>query len=107
MPSNRDYLEYVLDNLRLLDDISYKQMMGEYIIYYHNKIIGGIYDNRFLVKDTKSVYSLIKDVKNPLPVSSVKLIGLFPQYTYGLKLTKSRLELIKSSILINLPHKGL
>ena len=63
MPSSRDYLEYVLENLILLEDISYKQMMGEYIIYYHNKIIGGIYDNRFLVKDTKSIYSLIKEVK--------------------------------------------
>ena len=43
-----------MDQLSSLDDISYQKMMGEYIIYYQGKIVGGIYDNRFLVKPTKS-----------------------------------------------------
>ena len=44
MASSKDYLEYVLDQLSSLDDISYRAMMGEYIIYYQGKIVGGIYD---------------------------------------------------------------
>ena len=47
MASSEDYLEYILDQLSGLDDISYRAMMGEYIIYYRGKIVGGIYDDRF------------------------------------------------------------
>ena len=50
MASSKDYLEYILDQLSWLDDISYRTMMGEYIIYYRGKVVGGIYDDRFLVK---------------------------------------------------------
>ena len=49
MASSKDYLEYVLDQLSGLDDISYRAMMGEYIIYYRGKVVGGIYDDRFLL----------------------------------------------------------
>ncbi|MBO4391324.1 MAG: competence protein TfoX, partial [Lachnospiraceae bacterium] len=49
MASSKEYLEFVLEQLSELDDISYRAMMGEYIIYYRNKVIGGIYDDRFLV----------------------------------------------------------
>ncbi|SFO47749.1 TfoX N-terminal domain-containing protein [Pseudobutyrivibrio sp. JW11] len=48
MSSSKDYLEFTLDQLSSLDEISYKAMMGEYIIYYRGKIIGGIYNDRFL-----------------------------------------------------------
>ena len=48
MSSSKDYLEFILDQLSSLDEISYKAMMGEYIIYYQGKIIGGIYDDRFV-----------------------------------------------------------
>ena len=48
MSSSKDYLEYILDQLSGLDDISYRAMMGEYIIYYCGKVVGGIYDDRFL-----------------------------------------------------------
>lgn len=54
MASTKEYLYFVLEQLSLLDDITYKAMMGEFIIYYRGKIIGGIYDNRFLVKNVKS-----------------------------------------------------
>nr|WP_292885064.1 TfoX/Sxy family protein [Methanobrevibacter sp. UBA212] len=50
MSSTKDYLEYILEQLSFLDEITYRSMMGEYIIYYRGKIIGGIYDDRFLVK---------------------------------------------------------
>ena len=54
MASSKEYLDFVLEQLSKLDEITYKAMMGEYIIYYRGKIVGGIYDDRFLVKPTKS-----------------------------------------------------
>ena len=54
MTSSKEYLEYILEQLSLLDDITYRAMMGEYIIYYRQKIVGGIYDDRFLVKPVKA-----------------------------------------------------
>ena len=59
MASTKEYLDFVLDQLSDLEDIRCRQMMGEYIIYYKGKIIGGIYDDRFLVKPTKSVMEKI------------------------------------------------
>ena len=61
MASTKEYLDFVLDQLSDLEDIRFRQMMGEYIIYYKDKIIGGIYDDRFLVKPTKSVMEKISD----------------------------------------------
>ena len=61
MASSKQYLEFILDQLSSLYDISYKAMMGEYIIYYQGKIIGGIYDDRFLVKQTESSRRMMPD----------------------------------------------
>ena len=55
MATSKDYLAYVLDLLRDISGVSYKYMMSEYILYKNNVIFGGIYDNRFLVKKTKSI----------------------------------------------------
>ena len=67
MASTNDYLNYVLDLLRELDDISYKKMMGEYILYYNKIIFGGIYDNRFLVKKVAQLekYNLKEEIPYP------------------------------------------
>ena len=54
MASSKEYLDFILEQLSELEDVSYRAMMGEYIIYYQDKIVGGIYDDRFLVKPTKS-----------------------------------------------------
>ena len=54
MPSSRDYLQFIAEQLFDLEEITYRAMMGEYIIYYRGKIIGGIYDNRLLVKPVKA-----------------------------------------------------
>lgn len=54
MASSREYLDFVLEQLSELSGITYKAMMGEYIIYYREKIVGGIYDDRFLVKPVES-----------------------------------------------------
>ena len=72
MASSKDYLEYILDQLSDLEDISYRAMMGEYIIYYRGKIVGGIYDDRFLVKPTKSAMALMPDAEMELPYESAK-----------------------------------
>ena len=49
MASSKEYLDFILEQLTGLEGISYRAMMGEYILYYKNKVIGGIYDNRFLL----------------------------------------------------------
>ena len=72
MPSSEQYLEYVLEQLSDLDEISYRAMMGEYIIYYRAKIIGGIYDDRFLVKSVKSAMSMMSDASMELPYEGAK-----------------------------------
>ena len=72
MPSSEQYLEYVLEQLSDLDEISYRAMMGEYIIYYRAKIIGGIYDDRFLVKPVKSAMSMMPDARMELPYEGAK-----------------------------------
>ena len=54
MSSSKEYLEFITEQLSELKDITYRAMMGEYIIYYKGKIIGGIYDDRLLVKPVKS-----------------------------------------------------
>ena len=59
MASSKEYLDFVLEQLSDISDISYRAMMGEYIIYYCGKVIGGIYDNRLLVKPTTSMIKFI------------------------------------------------
>ena len=72
MASSKDYLDYILDQLSGLDDISYRTMMGEYIIYYRGKLVGGIYDDRFLVKPVKSAVAMMPDADMELPYEGAK-----------------------------------
>ena len=72
MASSREYLEFVLDQLSTLDGITYKAMMGEYILYYQGKIVGGIYDDRFLVKPTRSAKQLMPDAPLEAPYEGAK-----------------------------------
>ena len=72
MASSKDYLEFVLEQLSLLEDITYKAMMGEYIIYYRGKIAGGIYDDRFLVKPTKSAVAMMPEAGMEIPYEGAK-----------------------------------
>ena len=70
MASSIDYLEYVLDLLRDVKVITYKKMMGEFLLYKNNILFGGIYDDRFLIKKTKSVESL--GLKEVIPYPTAK-----------------------------------
>ncbi len=72
MASSKEYLDFVIEQLSTLDEITYKAMMGEYIIYYQGKIVGGIYDNRFLVKPTKSAKKLMPNAPLELPYEGAK-----------------------------------
>ena len=57
MASSKEYLQFILEQLSDLEEINYRAMMGEFIIYYRGMIVGGIYDDRLLVKPTKSAVS--------------------------------------------------
>ncbi len=72
MASTKDYLVYILDQLSGLDDISYRAMMGEYIIYYRGKVVGGIYDDRFLVKPVNTAVAMMPDADLELPYEGAK-----------------------------------
>lgn len=72
MASTKDYLDYVLEQLGGLSDISHRAMMGEYILYYQDKVIGGIYDNRFLIKPTRSAKALLPHAPLELPYEGAK-----------------------------------
>ena len=72
MASSKEYLDFILDQLSDLDGISWRKMMGEYIIYRHGKIIGGIYDDRFLVKPTKSAAEMMPYAGMEIPYEGAK-----------------------------------
>ena len=72
MASSKEYLDFILEQLSELDDVSYRAMMGEYILYYRGKIIGGIYDDRFLVKPTPSARAMMPQAEMELPYEGAK-----------------------------------
>ena len=72
MASSKEYLDFILEQLSELDDVTYLAMMGEYIIYYRGKIVGGIYDDRLLVKPTKSAVAMMPNVDMELPYDGAK-----------------------------------
>lgn len=72
MASSKEYLEFILGQLSELEEITYRTMMGEFIIYYHEKVVGGIYDDRLLVKPVKSAISFIPTASYELPYEGAK-----------------------------------
>lgn len=72
MASSKAYLDFILEQLSELEEITYRAMMGEYIIYYRGRIVGGIYDDRLLVKPVKSAISLMADVMYESPYEGAK-----------------------------------
>ena len=72
MASEKEYLEYVLEQLSDVPGVTYRPMMGEFILYARDKIIGGIYDDRLLVKITKASARLMPDAPETLPYEGAK-----------------------------------
>lgn len=72
MASSKEYLQFILEQLSGLEEITYRTMMGEFIIYYRGKIVGGIYDDRLLVKPIKSAIDYMPTVSYELPYEGAK-----------------------------------
>ena len=72
MASSKGYLDFIMDQLSDLDDVTYRAMMGEYIIYYRGKVVGGIYDDRFLVKLVKSAMAMMPNAEMKQPYEGAK-----------------------------------
>ena len=78
MASSKDFLEFVLEQLSELSDIAFRAMMGEFIIYYRGKIIGGIYDNRLLIKPTESAIRLLPNAPMEIPYKNGSKMLMIP-----------------------------
>ena len=72
MASSKEYLDFIMDQLSDLEDVTVRAMMGEYIIYYRGKIVGGIYDDRFLVKPVPAAVELMPEAQKELPYEGAK-----------------------------------
>ena len=72
MATKKEYLDYVLEQLSGLDGISYRAMMGEYILYVHGRVFGGVYDDRLLLKPTPAACALLPDAPREIPYESAK-----------------------------------
>ena len=72
MASRKEYLDYILEQLSDAEGVTYRAMMGEYILYCQGRIFGGIYDDRLLVKPTKSAKALLPDAPLELPYEGAK-----------------------------------
>ena len=72
MASTKEYLDFVLEQLSVLDEVSFRAMMGEYILYYRGKVFGGIYDDRLLVKPVPAAVKLMPDAALELPYDGAK-----------------------------------
>ncbi|MCR5135522.1 MAG: TfoX/Sxy family protein [Oscillospiraceae bacterium] len=72
MASSREYRDFIMEQLSELEDVSCKAMIGEYILYYRGKVVGGIYDDRFLVKITKSAEIMMPNADRELPYEGAK-----------------------------------
>ena len=72
MASSKEYLEFIMEQLAGLEDVSWRAMMGEYIIYYRGKIVGGIYDDRFLVKPVEAAVAMMPEADMEQPYKGAK-----------------------------------
>ena len=92
MASSKEYLNFILEQLDDLENIKYRAMMGEYILYYNDKIVGGIYDDRLLVKPVQSALDYVSNIEYSLPYRGAKEMLLITEvddkeYLTGLFMT--------------------
>ncbi len=76
MASNKAYLDFIMEQLSLIESVSYRAMMGEYLLYYRGRIFGGIYDDRFLLKPTKSAMKRMPEAGMEIPYEGAKAMLL-------------------------------
>lgn len=99
MPSDRSYLAYILDQLSDLSEVTYRPMMGEYLLYYNGTVIGGIYDDRFLVKPTPSAQKLMPNAPRELPYPGAKEMLLVEETD-----DRAFLAVLLNAVYAELPH---
>lgn len=88
MASGKAYLEFILEQLSGLDAVTHRAMMGEYILYYRGKIVGGIYDDRLMVKPVKAALALMPDAPRGCPYEGAKEMLLVENVDDSAFLTK-------------------
>lgn len=79
MASSKEFLEYILEQLSEVEEITYRAMMGEYIIYYKGRIADGIYDDRLLIKPVKSAIDYVSDIRYEVPYEGAKKMILIEE----------------------------
>ena len=72
MASSKEYLDYILEQLSGLDEIKYRAMMGEYVLYYKGKVFGGIYDDRLLVKPVPAALKMMPNAETEFPYDGAR-----------------------------------
>lgn len=110
MASSREYLDYILEQLSDLQGITYRYMMGEYILYYEDRVVAGIYDDRFLIKDVKGAREMMPQASLEIPYQGGKpmllvediddkefLAELFHRVVMEIPLPKKKSGRLKSS----------
>ena len=93
MPSSKEYLDYCLEQLRTLDNITFKRMMGEFSLYYEGILFGGIYDDRLLVKKTET--NKLYNMEEETPYDGAKNMYLVSDVDDTLKLKEIVLDTVK------------
>ena len=83
MASSKEYLDYILEQLSEVDGITFRAMMGEYILYCRGKVFGGIYDDRFLVKPATSAVAMTPDARMELPYEGAKHLKRLTEALYA------------------------
>jgi TfoX/Sxy family transcriptional regulator of competence genes len=72
MASSKEYMEFIMEQLSSLEDIQSLFMMGEYVVYYRDKVVGGIFDNRFLIKPVPSAVRMMPNAQLAIPYDGAK-----------------------------------
>ena len=101
MASSKEYLDFILEQLSGLDEVSWRAMMGEYILYVRGRIVGGIYDDRLLVKATKAALERMPDAERELPYEGAKEMLLVEDVE-----TRSFLQALLDAMADELPSPG-
>ena len=99
MASDQEYLKFILEQLSEADEITYRPMMGEYLLYYRGKLFGGIYDNRFLVKPVSSAVKMMEEAEYENPAGIVRYSALNRRNTAAAPQPHGRRRLPASSAL--------
>ena len=100
MASSKEYLEFVLDQLRHPEDVSFRPMMGEYVVYCRGKVVGGVYDDRFLLKPLPPALRLMEQAGRQI-VTDIPYDGAKPMLVADIddgELTYSMMEAIAAEL---------